>query len=210
MELRTGFLVRPMADNFVETEIPAPPEPETLEQTGLPESTVENLILKILYFRGELYGQDLSSAIGLKFSVIQDIVDSLKLAHILQVKRSLGMGNIASVFALTESGRERVRECLETNQYYGPAPITLAQYTELVKQQRPTEGWLTKEALTRAFRGLVLTEHTLSQMGPAVSSANSLLLYGKPGDGKTFLIEQLANLDTAPIFLPAFHRAAGS
>src|SRR6185312_15432274 len=37
---------------------------------------------------------------------------------------------------------------------------------------------------------------------PAVSSANSLLLYGKPGDGKTFLIESLANLDTAPIFLP--------
>ncbi len=38
----------------------APPEPESLEQTGLPESLVEHLILKILYFRGELYGQDLS------------------------------------------------------------------------------------------------------------------------------------------------------
>ena len=49
---------------------------------------------------------------------------------------------------------------------------------------------------------MVLTERVLSQMGPAVSSANSLLLYGKPGDGKTFLIESLNNLDAAPIYLP--------
>src|ERR1041385_6820019 len=112
-------------------------EPESIEETGLSESTVEQLILKILYFRGELFGQDLSAAIGLKFSVIQDLVDGLKLAHIIQVKRSLGMGNVASVFALTESGRERVREHLENNQYNGPAPIPLSTYVELVKQQRP-------------------------------------------------------------------------
>src|SRR5581483_2379183 len=87
----------------------APSEPESLEQTGLAESLVEQLILKILYFRGDLYGQDLSSAIGLKFSVIQDIVDSLKLRHHLQVKRSLGVGNVSAIFTLTESGRAHAR-----------------------------------------------------------------------------------------------------
>ena len=51
-----------------EQKLFAPPEPETLEQTGLPESTIEHLVIKILYFRGDLYGQDLSNAIGLKFS----------------------------------------------------------------------------------------------------------------------------------------------
>ena len=49
---------------------------------------------------------------------------------------------------------------------------------------------------------MVVTEQILSQIGPAVSSASSLLLYGKPGDGKTFLIESLQNLDTAPIYVP--------
>ncbi len=176
--------------------------PESLEQTGLAESTVESLILKILYFRGDLYGQDLSTAIGLRFSVIQDIVEELKLRHTLQVKRSLGMGNVGAVFSLTESGRARARETLEANQYAGPAPVPMEQYVEVVRQQRPQEGWLTKEALRRAFRGMVLNEHVLSQVGPAVSSANSLLIYGKPGDGKTFLVEQLNNLDSAPIFLP--------
>jgi hypothetical protein len=180
----------------------APPEPESLEQTGLAESTVEHLIVKILYFRGDLYGQDLSTAIGLKFSVIQEIVEGLKLRHHVQVKKSLGVGSVAALFSLTESGRARARENLESNQYAGPAPVPLDQYLDMVRQQRPREGWLTKEMLAKAFKGMVLTERILSQIGPAVSSANSLLLYGKPGDGKTFLIEQLNNLDTAPIFLP--------
>ena len=185
-----------------EPELLAPLEPETIEQTGLPESTIETLVLKILYFRGDLYGQELSAAIGLKFSVIQDVVETFKLQHLVQVKRSLGMGNVGAVFALTEAGRARARESLETNQYYGPAPVPLEQYAELVRRQKPREGWLTKEALAKALRGMVVTERLLSQVGPAISSANSLLLYGKPGDGKTFLIESLSNLDTAPIFLP--------
>src|SRR5579871_757086 len=108
-----------------ELEILAPVEPETVEQTGLPESLLEDLVLKILYFRGDLYGQDLSAAIGLKFSVIQDIVDTFKLEHLVQIKRSLGMGNVGAVLALTEAGRARAREILETNLYSGPAPVPM-------------------------------------------------------------------------------------
>jgi hypothetical protein len=179
-----------------------PREPESLAETGLAEATVEQNILRILYFRGELYGKDLSTAIGLRFSVIQEIVEALKLSHHLQVKRSMGMGNVGSVFALTESGRELARQYLESNQYSGPAPVPAEQYADIVRRQRQRDGWLTKEALARAFRGMVLTESILKHIGPAVSAGNSLLLYGKPGDGKTYLVESLANLDTAPIFVP--------
>src|SRR4029077_17640787 len=114
----------------------APPEPESIEQTGLSETLLEHLILKILYFRGELYGQDLSNAIGLKFSVIQEIVESLKIQHHIVVKRSLGIGSVASVLALSESGRSRAREHLESNQYSGPAPVPLDQYIEVVRRQK--------------------------------------------------------------------------
>lgn len=69
-----------------------PIEPDSLPATGLADSTLESLILKILYFRGDLYGQDLSSAIGLRFSVIECVVEALKLAHYIQIKKSLGMG----------------------------------------------------------------------------------------------------------------------
>ena len=127
-----------------------PLEPESIADTGLPESTLEQLILKILYFRGDVYGQDLSQAIGLQFSVIQDLVDGLKLQHLLQVKRSMGMGHIGAVLALTDAGRARAREALDFNQYGGPAPVPLDQYTEMVRRQRPRQGWLTKDGLARA------------------------------------------------------------
>jgi len=183
--------------------IVTPREPESLEDTGLAASIVEQTILRILYFRGELYGRDLSQAIGLRFSVIEGIVEALKLSHHIHVKRSMGMGSsVGSALALTESGRGLARQYLESNQYSGPAPVPAGQYAEIVRQQRQPDGWLTKEGLARAFRGMVLTESILSQMGPAVSAGKSLLLYGKPGDGKTYLIEQLVNLDTAPIYVP--------
>jgi DNA-binding MarR family transcriptional regulator len=179
-----------------------PREPESLEETGLAESFVEQILLKILYFRGDVYGKDLSNTIGLKFSVIQGMVESLKLRHLVQVKRSLGMSDVGQLLELTESGRARARECLEKNQYAGAAPVPLEQYVEVVRQQRPRDGWLTKDALAKAFRGLVITDRVLSQVGPAVSSAHSLLVYGKPGDGKTLLIESLRHLESTPVFVP--------
>ena len=179
-----------------------PREPESLEDTGLSESTVEHLILNTLYFRGDIYGQDLSAAVGLRFSVIQDILESLKLRHLTQIKRSMGMGGVGSLFALTDAGRARARETLESNQYLGPAPVPLSQYVAQVRRQRPASGWLTKNALTKALSGMVITRQTLAQIGPAVSSSNSLLIYGKPGDGKTFLIESLNNLESTPVFVP--------
>ena len=191
-----------MAEN---PELPAfqpPREPESIEETGLGETTIEHLILKILYFRGELYGQDLSNAIGLKFSVIQELVETLKLSHQVVVKRSMGMGSVGALLALSEAGRARAREHLEANQYAGVAPVPADQYADVVHQQRQRDGWLTKEALANALKGMVITERTLAQIGPAVAASKSLLVYGKPGDGKTFLIESLNNLEGSPVYLP--------
>jgi hypothetical protein len=182
--------------------LPPPAEPESVEETGLSAATLEQLILKVLYFRGEIYGQDLSVAMGLKYSVIHELVESLKAQHQVTVKRSLGMGNVAAILTLTEAGRNRTREYLEANQYVGPAPVSLDQYMEMVRRQKHRDGWLTKESLTQALRGMVVTERLMAQVGPAVSSANTLLIYGQPGDGKSFLVESLSNLETSPIYLP--------
>jgi hypothetical protein len=185
-----------------DSSIVVPPVPETLEETGLAASVLQQLILKMFYAQGEMLGRDLSEKLGLKFSLIEGIIDLFKQQHLIQAKKSLGMGNSTVLFALTETGRNQARECLENNQYAGPAPVPLYQYTHLVRRQRRQDGWLTPEALRQAYRRMVVTPRVLSQIGPAVSSGNSFLIYGQPGNGKTFLAEALANVDDTCVYIP--------
>jgi hypothetical protein len=190
-------------DDFSEQNEPTtPPVPETLEDAGLPGSMLEQLILKMLYARGELLGRDLSQAMGLKFSLIEDFLEFLKRQYLIQAKTSMGMGNSTTLFTLTETGRTQARECHEKNQYTGPAPVPLYQYTYFVRRQNRPAGWLSQEALAHAYRRMVVTPRILAQIGPAVSSGNSFLLYGQPGNGKTFLAEALGDLDDSPVYIP--------
>ena len=48
----------------------------------------------------------------------------LKRSRLVEVKRSTGFGNISSVFAVSDAGRNRAKEYLENNQFLGPAPLT--------------------------------------------------------------------------------------
>lgn len=179
-----------------------PVVPNTLEETGLTGSMIEQLILKILYFRGELLGRELAAAMGLKFSIIDHIVENFKRQHLVAVKRSSGMGNMSAVLVLTEAGRSLTREYMENNQYAGPAPVPLEQYVEMVRKQKPKQDWLSAEQLQQAFSGLVVSPALLAQIGPALNASKSFLIYGQPGNGKTALAEALNHVETEPIFIP--------
>lgn len=179
-----------------------PPVPETLEEAGVPPALLEQLILKYLYFRGELVGRDLASLIGFSFSLIDETLETFKRQHFVGVKKSLGIGNMSAVFTLTEAGRNLTREFLENNQYTGPAPVPLYQYVEVVRRQKLRENWLSPELLQVAFRHLVVEADILAQIGPAVNSHKSFLIYGQPGNGKTALAESLFRVDTQPIYMP--------
>jgi hypothetical protein len=179
-----------------------PPVPESLDDTGIPGALIEQIILKHLYFRGELLGRELGRALGLQFSLIEDFLEILKRQHHVAVKKSLGMGNISAVFHLTESGRNLSREYLDKNQYAGPAPVPLYQYTEVVRRQKLKSNWLNPETLKLAFRHLVVEPDILAQIGPAVNASKSFLIYGQPGNGKTALAEALFRVQTEPIYMP--------
>lgn len=179
-----------------------PPVPESLEELAIPPAIVEQLILKYLYFRGELLGREIGSLLGLTFSLIDDLLEALKRQHYVGVKKSLGMGNMSGIFALTESGRNLAREYLSNNQYAGPAPVPLYQYAEVVRRQKLADNWLSPELLVDAFKHLVVEADVLAQIGPAVNASKSFLIYGQPGNGKTALAESLFRVNTEPIFMP--------
>ncbi|MBI1897556.1 MAG: hypothetical protein HYS04_13675, partial [Acidobacteria bacterium] len=179
-----------------------PPVPHDLGDTGLPSSLIEQLLLKILYFRGETIGRDLANGIGLRFSLIESMTDFFRRQKLVEVKASLGMGSISSVFALSDTGRKVARDYLDNNQYIGPAPVPLWQYSEAVQAQKLKDGWLTKEMLQRAYRHMVVSDAVFGQLGPALNSGKSCLIYGQPGNGKTYLVEALVNLDSPLIYVP--------
>src|SRR5258708_34222600 len=44
--------------------------------------------------------------------------------------------------------------------------------------------------------------HVVGKTGPAVNSGKSFLVYGQPGNGKTYLAEALFRIDATPIYVP--------
>ncbi len=72
-----------------------PPVPESLEELAIPQSIVEQLMLKYLYFRGELLGREMAGLLGLTFSLIDELLETLKRQHYVGVRKSLGMGNMS-------------------------------------------------------------------------------------------------------------------
>ena len=179
-----------------------PHVPLSITETGITESIVEQLILKYLYYRGEVVGRELASLLGLPFSLIDDLLENMKRQQRVGVKKSLGIGNSSGVFQLTEAGRTAAREHLEYNQYVGPVPVPLNQYVDLVQRQRLRANWLNPSLLLKAFEHLVVEDDVLAQIGPAVNSSKSFLIYGQPGNGKTALAESLFRVENEPIFVP--------
>ncbi len=186
-----------------------PPPPERLEDTGLTSSMLEHLITKTVYTQGEIIGRDLAQLLGLHFSVIAPLIEMFRRRRILEVKGSLGFGDVSTVFALSEAGRNRARDYMADNEYVGPAPVALAEYADAVRCQRYETGWLTRDQLQAAYSKMILPPEILDQLGPAVNSGKSLLIYGQPGNGKTYLAQSMSGLQGPPVFVPYTIEANG-
>jgi predicted ATPase with chaperone activity len=71
-----------------------------------------------------------------------------------------------------------------------------------VHGQRLEGEWLTRDMLREAIRHMVVSEATLAQLGPAVNAGTTFLIYGQPGNGKTYLAEALFGLHKEPVYIP--------
>lgn len=198
-----NFVIPGAAGPFV------PPVPQTLAETGLTDTFMQQLILKVLYFRGEVVGRELGKHLGLNFSIIESTLDFFKMQHLVSIKRSLGMGMVSSVFALSDQGRALASKYLEINTYAGRAPVPLEQYCAAVRAQRHQGNWLTLDKLQAAFRHMVISPELLNMIGPAVNAGKSFLIYGQPGNGKTYLAEGLLHIESDPIYIPYAIEAQG-
>ena len=184
-------------------ESAAPLAPASLEETGLSSAFIADLTLKLLYQKGQSTAQELSDAMCLPMAKIcQPVFDFLKTEHLVEVKGGSGVAAATYNYVLSLKGTERAREAIARNGYVGPAPVTLPAYIGRVRAQTLGDMRISMDHLRKALGHLVLPEHTLRQLGPAINSGRSIFLFGPPGTGKSSIASALATLMQGGMVLP--------
>ena len=168
---------------------PMPPAPPaTLQETGLHPDTLSQLMLKTLV-AGEASGTALAEKLRLPFSVLDALIQHARVEKLIEVRGAAGVGSAGYRYALTDLGRDRANQFLDTSRYVGPAPVPLAQYNAYVRACMAARPYVRKETLATGFENLIVSKGMFDQLGPAVNSGKSLFLYGAPGNGKTVVAE---------------------
>jgi predicted ATPase with chaperone activity len=177
--------------------------PTTLAETGLSEDLITQLVIKLLHFNANCTGVEIAHRVGLEFAVVESILETLKQSHQCEVVGGGLLGAPSFRYRITDRGRQRAQLFLEHNQYVGAAPVPLSQYREyMTKFQQATRRTVTPAAVRQAVSHLVLSDRLVNQIGPAVTSGQSLFIYGAPGNGKTVIAQALHNLLEGPIAIP--------
>lgn len=193
----------------VAAPIALPPQPRSLEETGLPFTFICDLVLKILYFNGSMLGRDIAAHTCLPFAFLETTLKFLAdegFASTAGVRMTaLGPGETISAameHQISGTGRQKARELMELNQYAGPAPVPIGDYTAMAERQALVDGVVNRDLLHDAFSELVLSDSVLDHLGPALTAREAIFLHGPPGNGKTSIAEAAAALMGPPVFVP--------
>ncbi|GIK57493.1 MAG: ATPase AAA [Chloroflexota bacterium] len=181
-----------------------PPTVKSIEDTGLTHGFLEDLALKIMYFRGQLTGHDIAELMHVPFAtVVSPLMDYLKREQMCEVKGSGGLGAATYNYSITTKGANRAREQLERTTYIGPAPVPWDNYIASVKAQSGKRLKVNPSIMRKALAHLTLEEDVFQKIGPAANSGKSIFLYGPPGNGKTTIAEAIGRMIlTSDIYIP--------
>jgi predicted ATPase with chaperone activity len=182
-----------------------PPQINNLDDTGLSPLWLQDLALKILYFRGYLTGFKVAEEITLPFAgIVDQILMALKQEKLIEVKSSQGgLGEGAYTYGITGAGIIRAREALDRSQYAGPAPVPFDVYNDSIRRQKSGRLVVTSRSMRQILSQLVISESTFQRLGPALNSGSSIFMYGPPGNGKTSIARSFGNLVlTQTMYIP--------
>jgi len=178
-----------------------PPQPRTIEETGLGFQFLVELLTKALFLRGQMRLVDLVGHSKLSVTVLEPLLAFMRTERMCEATRS-SEAETAIAYTLTELGRLRAEDYLRKSQYVGPAPVSLHGYIKQVRQQSIANMQVTREQLSQVFSGLVVKEGILKQFGAAMNSGRAIFVYGPAGSGKTFIAEHLAGLLSGDVAIP--------
>ena len=181
------------------TKVPRIPAPKTVESLGVRRNVLEELALKILYMSVEMTLRELASRMRVSLSVIQEIFQALRKGLLVEIK---GLTEGTYLITTTSDGKSRALELLALNHYAGPAPVSLDEYVERVRSQSVRNFAVLPAEVERAFRHLVLSRPMMTQLGTALVSGTSIVLYGSTGTGKSSVAEAIPEVYHDRVWVP--------
>lgn len=168
------------------TGVQAPPQPRTLAETGLSLVMLRDILLKTMFRMNLDLVSELSIVICLPVPLTQELVDMARSQKLLEATGTLHAtsGNEMG-YQLTDAGKSRALDALSQSEYYGAVPVPLADYSQQMRRQSVRDIKLTRPDLLKGMGHLILPDDLIDNLGPAVSSGRSILMYGPPGNGKS-------------------------
>ncbi len=168
------------------TGVQPPPQPRTLAEIGLSLVMLRDILLKTMFRMNLDLVSDLSRVICLPVPLTQELVDMSRGQKLLEATGTLHAtsGNEMG-YQLTDAGKARALDALSQSEYYGAMPVPLADYAVQMRRQSVRDIKLTRPDLLKGMGHLILPDDLIDNLGPAVSSGRSILMYGPPGNGKS-------------------------
>ncbi|BBO30998.1 AAA family ATPase [Lacipirellula parvula] len=177
-----------------------PPEPQTLEETGLSPVVIETLILKYLLQVGSASGREIAARICLPFRLLEELLLSLRSRQMVVHK---GQSQLSDYYyALTDVAQERARVAAAACAYVGPAPVPLDDYIMSVEAQTIRAEAVRRRDVEQAFGDVSVDGPTMELLGPAINSGAGLFLYGFPGNGKTTIAKRITRCFGQHMWIP--------
>ncbi|HMO08210.1 MAG TPA: ATPase [Paracoccaceae bacterium] len=185
------------------TGVTPPPAPRTMADVGLSMVMMRDILLKTMFRTNLDLVSQLSRVICLPIPVVQELVDLARSQKLIEATGTLHAtsGNEMG-YQLTDGGKARALDALSQSEYYGAMPVPLDSYTRQVKRQSIRDIRITREELVRAMGHLVLPNDLLSNLGPAITSGRSILMYGPPGNGKSSISNGIRDAMGDKIYIP--------
>ncbi|MGY6550034.1 MAG: ATPase [Roseinatronobacter sp.] len=166
--------------------IQAPTVPKNLDATGLSLVLMRDILLKTMFRMSLTRITDLARAICLPIPQTIELIDAARAERLIEAMACVtAHASSESNFQLTDHGKARALDALSQSEYYGAMPVPLPLYEDQVRRQSIRDIQITRRQLKIAMGDLILPPSLMDDLGPAVSSGRSILLYGPPGNGKS-------------------------
>ena len=188
----------------------APTPPYSLRDTGLELVMCQDIMLKTMFRQNLTSVSEIAESLSVLPPVAQELIELARGSNLVETLGARGASPSAQLrYQMTETGRARAMDALEQSEYFGALPVTLEAFKEQTKRQSIRDVTITRDRLEASMENLILPEGMLDQLGPAVSSGKSMLLYGPPGNGKSSISNGIRDALGDRVFVPRCIEYAG-